>query len=264
MATTGFGLKNTHVAAAAGDLTAATMNALADDVELTRFGSYAVTHDDGANYTPGAAIDVYPVLLVGGALGAARNMVVRTQAGAWWYVYNGTTGGFALTVKTSAGTGVAIPNGKRQLIYCDGTNVVDAISHLLALLVTGTLEIDGALDHDGTTAGFFGVTPTTRPTAYTQTYATADKTHANPTSAVLTDNTGGAADTTLTTLSTLTDSPATADALRDELVTLWLPEIENNFADLAAQVNALRVDLLDLKQLANSIIDDGQALGLLQ
>lgn len=32
---------------------------------------------------------------------------------------------------------------------------------------SGEIEIDGALNHDGTTAGFFGVAPVTRPTALT-------------------------------------------------------------------------------------------------
>lgn len=35
------------------------------------------------------------------------------------------------------------------------------------------VEIDGALNHDGTTAGFFGVAPTTRPTALTAANASA-------------------------------------------------------------------------------------------
>src|SRR3990172_3612750 len=38
------------------------------------------------------------------------------------------------------------------------------------------LSVDGALDHNGTTVGFFGVTPVTRPTAYTITNAIPDKT----------------------------------------------------------------------------------------
>ena len=59
------------------------------------------------------------------------------------------------------------------------------------------------------------------------------------TGTLLTDSTGGAANNTLTTLSALTDSPASADALRDELTTLWLPEIENNLADLAAKINVI-------------------------
>lgn len=39
----------------------------------------------------------------------------------------------------------------------------------------GEIEIDGALNHDGTTVGFFGVTPATRPTTYTITNVTTDR-----------------------------------------------------------------------------------------
>ena len=72
------------------------------------------------------------------------------------------------------------------------------------------------------------------PLAYTQTYSTADRTHADFTSADL-----------VTTAATQTTpwgfgSQAQADAI-------------------ATQVNALRVDLADLKQLVNAIIDDMQA-----
>lgn len=93
---------------------------------------------------------------------------------------------------------------------------------------------------------FYNSTPVVQPSAYTQTYATADKTHANATSATLTDSTGGSADTTV------------ADVTASHSQTI----LNNNFADLTAQVNALRVDLLDAKQLLNSVIDDLQALGL--
>lgn len=44
------------------------------------------------------------------------------------------------------------------------------------LFNSGEFELDGAFNHDGTTVGFYGVTPVVRPSAYTQTYATADKT----------------------------------------------------------------------------------------
>lgn len=36
-----------------------------------------------------------------------------------------------------------------------------------ASTLTGDVEIDGALNHDGTTVGFYGVTPTTRQSAIT-------------------------------------------------------------------------------------------------
>jgi hypothetical protein len=57
----------------------------------------------------------------------------------------------------------------------------------------------------------------------------------------LTDNTAGAAaNTTLEAIPSPADTPASADALRDDLVANALPAIRNNFADLAAAINALR------------------------
>ena len=119
------------------------------------------------------------------------------------------------------------------------------------------------LDGTGVTLGFFGVAPVARPSAFTQTYATADKTHANPTAVALTDNSAGAANTTIQAIPDPTDGPATADILRDDLVAVHWPALRNNFADLAASDNAIIVDLADLKALVNSIIDDLQAYGLL-
>lgn len=77
----------------------------------------------------------------------------------------------------------------------------------------------------------------TAPTAYTQTYSTADRTHANLTSSAV-----------VTTAAT-SDTP------------FGFSEAQANA--IVAAINALRTDLLDTKQLVNSVIDDLQALGLL-
>jgi hypothetical protein len=58
--------------------------------------------------------------------------------------------------------------------------------------------------------------------------------------AALTDNSAGTANTTIQAVPDPTDTPASADALRDDIVANLLPAIRNNFADLAAAVNALR------------------------
>lgn len=57
--------------------------------------------------------------------------------------------------------------------------------------------------------------------------------------ASLTDSSGGTADNTIAALPDLADTPLTADALRDDIMTNWLPVLLNNFADLAAKYNAL-------------------------
>lgn len=55
----------------------------------------------------------------------------------------------------------------------------------------------------------------------------------------LTDNTAGTANDTLAAIPDPADSPATADALRDDLVANTLPPLRNDLADLAAKVNAI-------------------------
>lgn len=72
-----------------------------------------------------------------GTLTAVRELIVPT-VNKLYFIYNGTTGGFAVTVKTSAGTGVSLPNGKRMALICDGTNVVDGVTHVNAT-VTGNV-----------------------------------------------------------------------------------------------------------------------------
>lgn len=59
----------------------------------------------------------------------------------------------------------------------------------------------------------------------------------------LTDSTGGTANNTVAALPVLTDSPATADALRDDIVTNMVPVLASNFADLTAKVNAILTTL---------------------
>lgn len=60
-----------------------------------------------------------------GALTGNIAVIVPTAVGLY-FVTNNTTGAFTLTVKTAAGTGIAVEQSKRAVLYCDGTNVVDA------------------------------------------------------------------------------------------------------------------------------------------
>ncbi len=54
---------------------------------------------------------------------------------------------------------------------------------------------------------------------------------------LLTDSSAGTPNTTIQALPDPTDTPATADALRDDLVAVHWPIFRNNFADLALAVN---------------------------
>lgn len=49
----------------------------------------------------------------------------------------------------------------------------------------------------------------------------------------------GTANDTLVVMPTLTDSPASQDALRDDLHTNWKAALDNNFADVQTKINAI-------------------------
>jgi len=64
-----------------------------------------------------------------GSLSTTRNLIVPTIEKPY-YIFNNTTGGQSIVVKTSAGTGVTVPNGRKVQVYADGTNVVPIIDSI--------------------------------------------------------------------------------------------------------------------------------------
>jgi hypothetical protein len=81
----------------------------------------------GSDVTLSGAEARNQILELAGALTANINVIM--PAAPWeWIVYNNTSGAFTLTVKTTSGTGVAVTQGKRALLYADGTNVVQGLT----------------------------------------------------------------------------------------------------------------------------------------
>jgi hypothetical protein len=86
-------------------------------------------------FTGGASL-VGAAFVMTGVLTAARNVIVPNNAKFYVFV-NLTTGGFPLTIKTAAGTGVAIANASGYaLLRCNGTNIV----------AVGTASVGGPFD----------------------------------------------------------------------------------------------------------------------
>lgn len=111
-----------------------------------------------------------------------------------------------------------------NLTYDDSVPEIIAEATSLVYLSDGTIALAGPLNHDGATVGFFGATPAAQV-------------------AVLTDA------STAHNITDPTDSPASADALRDNLVATTIPSIE-------AALDALGTKI-------NSLIDFAQAHGLM-
>lgn len=85
------------------------------------------------------------VIVLTGANTAIRKCVVPSGAGRnkLYLVNNTTTGGFSVNVITSGGTGVLVPAGSSQWLYCDGTNVNQGLVGTLATQASNNVAITG-------------------------------------------------------------------------------------------------------------------------
>ena len=75
-----------------------------------------------------------------GSLTTTRNLIVPSIDKPY-LIENNTTGAQSIVVKTSAGTGITVPNGKKMFVYANSTNVVDAISYFTALTLGTALPV---------------------------------------------------------------------------------------------------------------------------
>lgn len=103
-----------------------------------------------------------------GTGGANTNLVIPANR-KLYFIYNNTSAG-QVTVKVSGQTGVSIPNGRKMLLVCNGTDAVPAINYFPNLTVAGittdsldvngpttldTVDISGTATFSGLTAGQF-------------------------------------------------------------------------------------------------------------
>jgi hypothetical protein len=79
-------------------------------------------------------------LNLSGTPGGAADLVVPALQKSY-LVKNGTTGGYAVTIKVTGQTGVSIPNGKTVWVYNNGTDVVTAVDHIPSLTLGAALPV---------------------------------------------------------------------------------------------------------------------------
>ena len=96
------------------------------------------------------------VLVVGGTNSAIRN-IIAPSVNKTYIIANNTIGGFAILIKTSAGSGISIANGATQLVYCDGSEFYPAGFSSTGGTITGNLTVTGTT----TLAAATATTPTT-------------------------------------------------------------------------------------------------------
>lgn len=109
------------------------------------------------------------VVIFTGAITADRNVIVPTSNKVY-IARNATTGGFNVIIKTAAGTGVTLAPGTSQLVYCDGTNVVAALTggSYLSADANNNLALNNFIEGYATTATAAGTTTLTVASAFQQ------------------------------------------------------------------------------------------------
>lgn len=129
-----------------GDITNTNLGTLLEQA-VSGYVTQAIT--DGADTTitipngaTGVARNMY--LELTGTLTAARNLIVPNNK-KLYFVFNNTTGGsgFAVTVKTSAGTGISVPNGSKLILVSNGTNVLNATSYGTSSGTVSSVAVSG-------------------------------------------------------------------------------------------------------------------------
>ncbi|WP_191058393.1 hypothetical protein [Geminicoccus harenae] len=80
----------------------------------------------------GAGVQVFTGVLTGNIA-----VIVPAEQKSW-IVSNRTSGAFSLTIKTAAGNGVVVAQGKNAELWCDGTNVLQSTNDYTNAALTGT------------------------------------------------------------------------------------------------------------------------------
>lgn len=99
------------------------LNTVLDNIDTAIAGRLSKSVAGSSNVTLTTAEARNMIHEYTGALTGNISVIVPTASGLY-FVYNNTSGSYTLTVKTSAGTGIAVTQGQRAILACDGTNVV--------------------------------------------------------------------------------------------------------------------------------------------
>jgi hypothetical protein len=89
------------------------------------------------------------VAATGGGAPTAVAEIICPAAAKLYVLQNNTS--YAVTLKTSAGTGVAVAAGDTAFLFCDGTNVNSCVTTIVNGHITGNLTVDGNATINGNT-----------------------------------------------------------------------------------------------------------------
>lgn len=108
------------------------------NVSMTSDADYTLTTvNGGTDQARQAVLNITSTV----SLTATRNIIIPS-VNKVYIVKNGTSGSQSLTIKTSSGTGITVKNGYTTAVYCNGTNVYQAIDYLPSVTIDNVLFTD--------------------------------------------------------------------------------------------------------------------------
>lgn len=224
MATSELGLKNDFSQEVIPD---SWLNLVADSIEWVGAGFASIDISGSGDTTLTAAQYKTRLIVLTGALTGNRNVILPARKFRW-VIYNNTSGAYTVTAKTAAGAGVAVTQGKRALVYGDGTDVLPAVTDLVAM---GISSFAATLLDDVTAA------------AARVTLQLAEQSHANQAAVTLGNTNGEIAGLTFSAAPT----QAECEALRDKC-----EELADDVRALSVLLHQLRTDLIALDLIKGS------------
>lgn len=132
------------------------LNTLIDLVDVSIAGMVSIATTGGtttlttANGTTDEAR--YAILKITGTL-VSNSTIVVPASSKLYTVWNATSGAFTVTVKTSGGTGIAVTQGSKTTLFCDGTNVESAQTDISDATLLSIAALGTAADKIAYTTG---------------------------------------------------------------------------------------------------------------
>lgn len=157
----------------AGNWGATTNVNLGTLIEQAISGYTTQTITDGADTTitiPNGSTGVARNMFIEctGTLTANRNLIVPANK-KLYFIYNNTTGGYAVTVKVSGQTGVSVASQNKLILVSNGTDIVNATTYLSS---TGVLPVVNGGTGTSTSTGSGSVVLSNSPTLVTPALGT--------------------------------------------------------------------------------------------
>lgn len=139
------------------------------DVTLTN------TQGTSSGTNIGSTTAQYAILNISGAMTGARNLIVPSSSKSY-IINNTTTGGYALTIKGVATTGVSLVNNEKCIVAWNGTDYVKIASTVITALGTPTSGTLSNCTVDGVNyVGYLNIPQNSQSASYTTVLADSGK-----------------------------------------------------------------------------------------